>query len=150
MSDEEKEPFLVKAAKEMKLELQRKWEIEFGPGHYELEDGSKSIEPKNKLASADEKLEAREKQAAKQTSLVLHPSSAYKEFVSVRAAQLQLIGKPESRCYVLARREWELLAEEEKQPYEDEAMANKALWERHGKGKAPTLHSKSFVRSKMR
>ena len=64
MSDEEREPFLMKAATEMKLELQRKWEIEFGPGHYELEDGSRSTEPKNKLASADEKLEARGKQAA--------------------------------------------------------------------------------------
>ena len=83
-------------------------------------------------------------------SQLLHPSSAYKEFVSVRAAQLRLIGKSESRCYVLAHREWELLAEEEKQPYEDEARANKALWERHAKGEALAFNSKPLVRSKKR
>ena len=83
MPDEEKEPFLLRAAMEMKQELDRKWLIEFGPGYYELDDGSKSNEAYNKLVSAEEKLEARSQRVI---GKVMHPPSAYAEFVAVRAA----------------------------------------------------------------
>ena len=128
MNDDDKLPYLEQAAEEQRLFHQRKNEIEFGQGFYVLEDGSKSTDKQNTNLFARPKPKDKEREQKQPT--VNFPASAFKEYQVVAIEKLRKLGKPDSKVYALALKEWNLLTEAQKQPFVRKAQRSKELYQK--------------------